>query len=91
MVLMTQHKHCDACGEPMPKARFGQRYCSQGCRAAGSAEAERVARRLWREAGRPRENEEIDLVSLGFEVSTKPVAVKRRKISAVEQQQREQR
>jgi hypothetical protein len=65
----------------MPKARFGQRYCSQGCRAAGNAEAERVARRLWREAGRPRENEEIDLASLGFGSPVEAEPVKRRRIA----------
>jgi predicted nucleic acid-binding Zn ribbon protein len=68
MVLMTQHTHCNACGEPMPKARFGQRYCSQGCRAAGNAEAERVARRLWREAGRPKLARSISSFSLGQEL-----------------------
>jgi predicted nucleic acid-binding Zn ribbon protein len=89
MVLMTQHKHCNVCGEPMPKARFGQRYCSQGCRAAGNAEEERVARRLWREAGRPREYEEIDLAALGFGPPPEPEEpVKRRKISPEQQGER---
>ena len=91
MVLMTQHSHCEACGEPMPKARFGQRYCSQGCRERGKSEEGRVARRLWREAGRPREFEAIDLVALGL--ASKPQPVKRRRIAAVEddQQQRDRR
>jgi predicted nucleic acid-binding Zn ribbon protein len=87
MAVLTRHSHCDACGGDMPKhARFGQRYCSPGCRAAGKAEEERVARRLWREAGRPTEFEgRIDLVALGL--VAKPAAVRRRKLP--EQQTRE--
>jgi predicted nucleic acid-binding Zn ribbon protein len=84
MVLMIQHRHCNTCEEPMPNARFGQRYCSQGCRAAGNAEEERAARRLWRAAGRPREYEAeaIDLAALGF-VAAKPLQpVRRRRLGA---------
>jgi predicted nucleic acid-binding Zn ribbon protein len=55
--VLSKHSHCENCGSGMPYARFGQRYCSALCRAEGRAQEQRAAQRLWRAAGRPREDE----------------------------------
>jgi predicted nucleic acid-binding Zn ribbon protein len=52
-VVLTEHSHCDYCGEAMPHAIYGQRFCSPACRVEGKAQEQRVARQLWRRAGRP--------------------------------------
>jgi predicted nucleic acid-binding Zn ribbon protein len=54
---MTLHRHCNLCGEPMPTARFGQRYCDGFCRREGQLAEAKAARRFWIEAGRPMETE----------------------------------
>jgi len=56
--LLTQHARCGYCGDLMPGARYGRRWCSADCRREGKAEEQRAARRLWRESGRPTFEEE---------------------------------
>jgi predicted nucleic acid-binding Zn ribbon protein len=83
MPALTLHSHCNHCGEAMPYAKFGQRFCSPECRAEGKADEQRAAFRLWRDMGRPKdqrpqtaekhdapERKKLDLVALGLRRST---------------------
>jgi predicted nucleic acid-binding Zn ribbon protein len=51
--VLRQNSHCCFCGEAMPHAIYGQRFCSPECRVDGKAQEQRVARELWRAAGKP--------------------------------------
>lgn len=57
-IVLTEHSHCDYCGEAMPHAIYGQRFCGPACRAEGKAQEQRTVRELWRRAGKPMQFEE---------------------------------
>jgi predicted nucleic acid-binding Zn ribbon protein len=46
-VVLTEHSHCDYCGEAMPHAIYGQRFCSPACRVEGKAQEQRVMASGW--------------------------------------------
>lgn len=50
-------RNCDYCGQFFRPKVDAQRYCGQWCRMNAKAAEGRAARRVWRRAGRPMEDE----------------------------------
>jgi len=54
--LLAVHRYCNHCGKPL-RGRYGQRSCTAECRLAGNASEARAQRMLWRQAGKPSEEQ----------------------------------
>jgi hypothetical protein len=48
---------CEVCGKDYRPRTTDQRFCGDECRRKKKASEQRVARKLWRDAGRPSEAE----------------------------------